>query len=99
MASDNSSVRPPTTANDRFKRGYPRSTYIGITAAVAVHFVLFQFSPQLTAAGVPIVRPPFVLVLPPVVAVPPPPAEIARQTKPASLLRRICPDCPTIRPN
>ncbi len=80
MASDNSSF-VSATANDRFKRGYSRSTYIGITAAVAVHFVLFQFSPQLNAADVPLARPPFVLVLPPVV-VPPPPAEIARPARP-----------------
>jgi protein TonB len=51
MASGHSSFRP-TTANERFKRGYPRSTYIGITAAVAIHFVLFQFSPKLNAADV-----------------------------------------------
>lgn len=71
-----------TTANDRFKQGYSRSTSIGITAAVAIHFVLFQFSPQLNAADIPLLEPPTVVVLPPAIAVPPPPAEISRPATP-----------------
>ena len=71
------------TANERFKRSFSSWFWGSITAAVAIHFAVFAFSPQMEAADVSI-NPDNIDVVPPPpdVEIPPPPAEIRKPAAP-----------------
>lgn len=73
----------PTTANDEFKRSYSNWVYIGIIVAVALHFGLVEFFPQLHAENMGTENKEMEAVqLPPEVKIPPPPKQIARPATP-----------------
>jgi len=65
------------TANDEFKNSYSTWVYIGLIAAVALHFGLVEFFPQLHAENLGTEN-----KSPPEVKIPPPPKQIARPATP-----------------
>jgi len=72
-----------STANDEFKRSYSSWVYIGIIVAVALHFGLVEFFPQLHAENLGTENKEMEAVqLPPEVKIPPPPKQIARPATP-----------------
>jgi len=67
----------PQSANDRFKKSVNQLFLGGIVLATVLHFGLFQFFPQLTAADLGSnVAPDTLIVLPPPIDIPPPPEPI-----------------------
>ena len=71
------------TANDRFKQSFNSWFWGGVAMATVLHFMLFAFFPQLTAADVSYGVDEFESVeLPPEVEVPPPPEQIQRPAVP-----------------
>jgi TonB family protein len=71
------------TANDDFKRSYATWVYIGLIVAVALHFGLVEFFPQLHAENMGTENKSLKAVqLPPEVKIPPPPKQIARPATP-----------------
>ncbi len=71
------------TANDRFKRGFGNWFWGGLIVAVVVHFALFAFWPEMTAADVSYSNNELKSVeLPPEVKIPPPPQAIQRPATP-----------------
>ena len=71
------------TANDRFKRSFGSWFWGSIIAATVVHFALFQFWPEMTAADITTEASEFEAIdLPPEIEIPPPPERIARPATP-----------------
>ncbi len=71
------------TANDRFKKTFDVWLWGGVIAATVLHFALFAFFPQLTAADVRFgVKELESIELPPEVDIPPPPEQIQRPAVP-----------------
>lgn len=71
------------TANERFKRSYASWTYISVILATVLHFVVFNWFPQLQAADLGTVTDELAAIdLPPEVKIPPPPEQIARPATP-----------------
>ena len=71
------------TANDRFKKTFNSWFWGGISVATVMHFMLFAFFPELTAADVRYGFREFESVeLPPEVDIPPPPEQISRPAVP-----------------
>lgn len=71
------------TANDRFKKTFNSWFWGGISVATVMHFTLFAFFPELTAADVRYGFREFESVeLPPEVDIPPPPEQISRPAVP-----------------
>ncbi|MEZ4423204.1 MAG: energy transducer TonB [Gemmatimonadota bacterium] len=72
-----------TTANDRFKQGFNTWFWGSIVAATAIHFAVFQFWPEMTAADVSVATEELEAIeLPPEIEIPPPPQAIARPATP-----------------
>ncbi|MDP2479484.1 MAG: energy transducer TonB [Candidatus Palauibacterales bacterium] len=81
--NDRGGVGTMRTANDDFKRSYATWVYIGLIAAVAFHFGLVEFFPQLHAENMGTENKSLKAVqLPPEVKIPPPPKQIARPATP-----------------
>jgi TonB family protein len=73
----------PQSANDRFKKSVNQLFLGGIVLATVLHFGLFQFFPQLTAADLgPNIPPDSLIVLPPPIEIPAPPEPIERPQVP-----------------
>ena len=73
----------PQSANDRFKKSVNQLFLGGIVLATVLHFGLFQFFPQLTAADFgPNIPPDTLIVVPPPLDIPPPPEPIERPAVP-----------------
>lgn len=71
------------TANDRFKRSFGSWFWGSIIAATVIHFALFQFWPEMTAADISVDASEFEAIdLPPEIEIPPPPERIARPATP-----------------
>lgn len=71
------------TANDRFKEGFGNWFWGSLAAAVVIHFMMFAFWPDLTAADVGFSTEELEAIeLPPEVEIPPPPEQIARPATP-----------------
>ena len=80
-ASGEAAIRE--TANDRFKQSFNSWFWGGVSVATVLHFMLFAFFPELTAADVSYGVNEFESVeLPPEVEVPPPPEQIQRPAVP-----------------
>lgn len=72
-----------TTANDRFKQGFTNWFWGSVLAATAVHFAVFNFWPEMTAADVSTASSELEAIeLPPEIEIPPPPQAIARPATP-----------------
>ncbi|MDE2654762.1 MAG: TonB family protein [Gemmatimonadota bacterium] len=73
----------PSTANERFKRSFSSWFWGSITAAVVLHFAVFEFWPQMQTADVSITADQMEVVAPPPdVDIPPPPEAIRRPATP-----------------
>ncbi len=71
------------TANDRFKEGFGAWFWGSIAAAVVIHFAVFQFWPDATAANLAFDSEEIETIdLPPEIEIPPPPEQIARPATP-----------------
>jgi protein TonB len=71
------------TANDRFKNGFGSWFWGSIAAAALLHFVMFMFWPDATAADVAFDNIELEAIdLPPEIEIPPPPEQIARPATP-----------------
>jgi protein TonB len=71
------------TANDRFKRGFGSWFWGSIIAATVIHFAVFQFWPEMTAADISFEAAELEAIeLPPEIEIPPPPEAIARPATP-----------------
>ena len=71
------------SANDRFKQTFWPTFRIGVMAAVAAHFMIFEVFPRMEVADIAIASETMAAVeLPPEVRVPPPPQQIARPAVP-----------------
>jgi len=71
------------TANQRFKRSYRLFIALGVLASVAMHFLAFEFFPQMQAADFDFVADELAAIeLPPEVRIPPPPESIVRPARP-----------------
>ncbi len=78
-----SAVAALETANDRFKRSFPSWFWGSVIVATVVHFGLFQFWPEMTAADISVTAEVLENVeLPPEIEIPPPPERIARPATP-----------------
>ncbi len=72
-----------TTANDKFKRGFTNWFWGSVLAATALHFAVFNFWPEMTAADISTEAVEFEAIdLPPEIEIPPPPQAIARPATP-----------------
>lgn len=72
-----------STANDRFKKSWDNWFWGSIMAAVLVHFVVFQFWPQMSADDVSFAATEMEAIeLPPEIEIPPPPEAISRPATP-----------------
>ena len=81
MTKETGGVRE--TANDRFKQTFNSWFWGGIAVATVMHFMLFAFFPELTAADVSFGVNEFESIeLPPEVDIPPPPEQITRPAVP-----------------
>lgn len=81
--SETSATAEVTTANDRFKQGFNTWFWGSIVAATAIHFAVFQFWPEMTAADVSVATEELEAIeLPPEIEIPPPPQAIARPATP-----------------
>ena len=73
----------PSTANERFKQSFSSWFWGSITAAVVLHFAVFEFWPQMETADVSINADEMEVVAPPPdVDIPPPPEAIRRPATP-----------------
>ena len=73
----------PTAANDRFKRSFGTWLWSSVLTATALHFAMFMFWPDMTAADYTrTVAGPIVVVPPPDVPIPPAPPPISRPAVP-----------------
>ncbi|HEX9887573.1 MAG TPA: energy transducer TonB [Longimicrobiales bacterium] len=71
------------SANDRFKRSFSSWFWGSMTVATVVHFGVFAFWPDMTAADISFVGDEIeAIVLPPEIEIPPPPEAIARPATP-----------------
>ncbi len=71
------------TANERFKESFRSTVAIGMAAAVAAHFALFELFPRMQANDLgAAVTELAAIELPPEVRIPPPPDQIARPATP-----------------
>lgn len=71
------------TANDRLKQSWDSWFWGSMIAAILVHFAVFQFWPDLTAADVSFSADELEAIeLPPEIEIPPPPEQIARPATP-----------------
>jgi len=71
------------TANDRFKRSFGSWFWGSMIAATVLHFVVFAFWPDMTAADVSFSNEQMEAIeLPPEIEIPPPPEQIARPATP-----------------
>ena len=71
------------TANERFKESFRSTVSIGMAAAVAAHFALFELFPRMQAKDLgAAVTELAAIELPPEVRIPPPPDQIARPATP-----------------
>lgn len=71
------------TANDRLKQSWDNWFWGSIMAAVLVHFMVFQFWPQMNAEDVSFVAAEMEAIeLPPEIEIPPPPQAISRPATP-----------------
>ncbi len=71
------------SANDRFKRTFWPTFRIGVLAAVAAHFMIFEVFPRMEVADIAVASEAITAVeLPPEVRIPPPPEQIARPATP-----------------
>ncbi|MEZ4415006.1 MAG: TonB family protein [Gemmatimonadota bacterium] len=78
-----SAIAEVMTANDRFKQGFGTWFWGSILAATALHFAVFQFWPEMTAADVSFATEELEAIeLPPEIEIPPPPQAIARPATP-----------------
>ncbi len=74
---------PTTSRNDRIKAGFRARFWGSMIIAVGVHFVVLQYSPQMTAEDVSFVAEDLMAIeLPPEVEIPPPPQAIQRPATP-----------------
>lgn len=74
---------PDGSANDRFKRSYPRYVTGALVVAALSHVALFELFPSMRVADVRTVEQPLAaLELPPQVEVPPPPEAVVRPAIP-----------------
>lgn len=81
--TETSATASVTTANDRFKQGFNTWFWGSIVAATAIHFAVFQFWPEMTAADVSVATEELEAIeLPPEIEIPPPPQAIARPATP-----------------
>lgn len=81
------------TANDRFKRSFSTWFWSSMIAAVAIHFAMLSFWPDLRASDVSFTMDDFEAVeLPPEIDVPPPPEPIQRPAMPVVSEAVIDPD-------
>jgi len=73
----------PETANERFKRSFSAWFWGSMLIATAMHFAVFNFWPQLTAADISYTGEELTAIeLPPEIEIPPPPKQIARPAVP-----------------
>jgi len=71
------------TANDRFKKSFGSWFWGSMIAATVLHFVVFAFWPDMTAADVSFTNEEMENIeLPPEIEIPPPPEQIARPATP-----------------
>lgn len=71
------------TANDRFKQGFGNWFWASVMVATVVHFALFAFWPEMSAADYAMSTQEFEAIeLPPEIEIPPPPQQIARPATP-----------------
>jgi protein TonB len=71
------------TANDRFKDGWGNWFWGAVVAATVMHFVMFAFWPEMSAADVSFASDAIETIeLPPEIEIPPPPQQIARPATP-----------------
>lgn len=71
------------TANDRLKRSWDNWFWGSMIAAILVHFMVFQFWPDMTAEDVSYAADEIEAIdLPPEIEIPPPPAQISRPATP-----------------
>jgi protein TonB len=71
------------TANDRFKRGFGNWFWGSLVVATVLHFVMFAFWPDMSAADYAMSTQEFEAIdLPPEIEIPPPPQQIARPATP-----------------
>jgi protein TonB len=71
------------SANERFKRENGARAALTVIVSVVLHFVVFEFFPQLEAADLSVTTEEIAAVeLPPEVRIPPPPEQIARPATP-----------------
>ena len=71
------------TANDRFKRSFDNWFWGSMIAATVIHFMMFQFWPEMTAEDFSYTADELEAIeLPPEVEIPPPPEAIARPATP-----------------
>ncbi len=71
------------TANDRFKRSFGNWFWGSMIAATVIHFMMFQFWPEMTAEDFSYTADELEAIeLPPEVEIPPPPEAIARPATP-----------------
>src|SRR5690606_2421599 len=76
-------VNSHTTANDRFKEGWGNWFWGAVVAATVLHFVMFAFWPEMSAADVSFTAETIEAIdLPPEIENPPPPQQIARPATP-----------------
>jgi len=80
---DNPDTFVRETANDRFKEGFGNWFWGGLAVAAVVHFVLFAFWPDMTAADYNITTESLEAIdLPEDIEIPPPPEQIPRPATP-----------------
>ncbi|MBI4410751.1 MAG: energy transducer TonB [Gemmatimonadetes bacterium] len=73
----------PDTANDRFKRSFGSWFWGSMAVAAIVHFLMFAFWPEMSAADVSFSAQELEAIeLPPEIEIPPPPQQIARPATP-----------------
>lgn len=78
-----SNIDGSETANDRFKKGWDNWFWGSMIAAIMVHFVVFQFWPDMQAEDFAVSSEDMEAIeLPPDVEIPPPPEAIARPATP-----------------
>ena len=71
------------TANDKFKKGFNNWFWGSVLAATAIHFAVFNFWPEMTAADISTEAVELEAIeLPPEIEIPPPPQAIARPATP-----------------
>jgi protein TonB len=74
---------PSPSANDRFKNGFKGRFWGSMILATLAHFVVLQYSPELTAEDFSFVTEDLMAIeLPPEIEIPPPPEAVARPATP-----------------